>query len=175
VRHIKQYRSTVSVVGVEPVGELREVGYSLGLSTTELVAGDATALPYPDSSFDVVCEFAALHHIPRPERAVAEMLRVAAKAVFISDSNNFGSGSSSARFVKQLLHRLGMWPLVDFVNTKGKGYHVSEGDGVFYSYSVFDSYRQVEASCARVHLINTLGSGRNAYRRASQVALLGIK
>ncbi len=28
-----------------------------------------------------------------------------------------------------------LWPLVNFVKTKGKGYHYTEGDGVLYSYS----------------------------------------
>jgi hypothetical protein len=36
---------------------------------------------------------------------------------------------------------MGLWPAFDFVRTRGRGYMVSEGDGVFYSYSVFDSLR----------------------------------
>jgi ubiquinone/menaquinone biosynthesis C-methylase UbiE len=39
--------------------------------------GDATALPFPDASFDrVLCQL-VLHFVPEPERAVAEMRRVA--------------------------------------------------------------------------------------------------
>lgn len=36
----------------------------------------ATALPFPDASFDVVCSFKVLPHVPEVEGALAEMLRV---------------------------------------------------------------------------------------------------
>ena len=39
--------------------------------------GDATALPFPDASFDRVLSQLALHFMAQPERAVAEMRRVA--------------------------------------------------------------------------------------------------
>lgn len=40
------------------------------------VLGDAEALPFPDRSFDVVLSACGLWFAPRPERAVAEALRV---------------------------------------------------------------------------------------------------
>jgi ubiquinone/menaquinone biosynthesis C-methylase UbiE len=36
----------------------------------------ATELPFPDASFDVVCSFKVLAHVPEIERAIAEMGRV---------------------------------------------------------------------------------------------------
>lgn len=33
----------------------------------------------------------------------------------------------------------GNMAIVNYIKTRGKGYSVSEGDGVFYSYSVYDS------------------------------------
>jgi ubiquinone/menaquinone biosynthesis C-methylase UbiE len=39
-------------------------------------AGDAEALPFPDASFDLVMGHAFLHHLPDPEAALAEALRV---------------------------------------------------------------------------------------------------
>ncbi|HUL09590.1 MAG TPA: class I SAM-dependent methyltransferase [Candidatus Acidoferrum sp.] len=39
--------------------------------------GDATALPFPDASFDRVLSLLMLHFVVQPERAVAEMRRVA--------------------------------------------------------------------------------------------------
>jgi hypothetical protein len=50
----------------------------------------------PRRAFDVVCEYAARHHIPRPEIAVLEMLRIAKKAIFISDANNLDQGNRDA-------------------------------------------------------------------------------
>jgi ubiquinone/menaquinone biosynthesis C-methylase UbiE len=44
-----------------------------GLSVRE---GDATAIPCPDASFDVVYAFKVLAHIPDVDRAIAEMFRV---------------------------------------------------------------------------------------------------
>ncbi len=38
--------------------------------------GDATALPFPDASFDVVYAFKVLAHVPDVDRAIAEMVRV---------------------------------------------------------------------------------------------------
>ena len=40
------------------------------------VEGDATKLPFDDFSFDLSCSRRTLHHIARPELAVAELARV---------------------------------------------------------------------------------------------------
>lgn len=94
---IKAACPTVRAVGVEPSAELRTAGHAKGLSATDLIDGDAQDLAFQDGSFDVVCEFGALHHMPDPGRAVSEMLRVARRAIFISDVNNFGQGRPAAR------------------------------------------------------------------------------
>lgn len=122
-----------------------------------------------------MCEFAILHHLRRPQLAIAEMLRVSSKAIFSSDSNTFGSGSILARSAKQLINACGMWKMANFGKTKGKVCTVSECDGVAYSYSVFDNYAQIAAQCRSMHLLNTKPGGYNPYRTASHVALLGIK
>jgi len=172
---IKRTAPGITVVGVEPSADLRQVAYANGITETELVDGDAMNLAYPDGSFDLVCEFGALHHIPAPAKAVAEMLRVSRKAIFISDSNNFGQGSWLARLFKQVVNAAGLWPMANIIKTRGKGYAISEGDGLFYSYSVFNDYKQIRQACESVHLLNTSDAGANLYRSSSCVALLGIK
>src|SRR5271156_5254098 len=77
IQYLKRRRPDVRVVGIEPVKELRDIGHSQGLSKDELIDGDATRLPFETGEFDLVCEFAVLHHLRKPELAVAEMLRVA--------------------------------------------------------------------------------------------------
>jgi SAM-dependent methyltransferase len=174
---IKERNPDITVRGIEPVKELREIGYSMGLSQEELVQGDAADVDANDGDFDVVCEFAVLHHVRHPHVVVSEMLRVAKRAVFISDSNNFGQGAFAQRTLKQLLNALGLWKVADFVKTGGKGYRISEGDGLSYSYSVFNDYKQIKDRCKSVHILNlnTTGGAINPYRSASHVALLGLK
>lgn len=175
LRHFKVQRPDINAIGVEPVAELRAVGHRHGLTESQLLDGDATSLQFSDGHFDLACSFGVLHHIKRPELAVAEMLRVSRRAIFISDSNNFGQGTFLSRSVKQIFDALGMWRAVDFIKTRGKGYTWSEGDGVAYSYSVFNNLAQVRKRCSRVHLLSTTNSGVNLYRSSGHVALLGIK
>lgn len=172
---IKRCRPDLKILGIEPVPELRQIGYQNGLTEAELIAGDATNLNLNDGEFDLVCEFGVLHHIRKPEVAIDEMLRVAQKGIFISDSNNFGQGFFLARSFKQLINACGLWQVVDFIKTKGKGYTISEGDGLAYSYSIFNNYKQIKHSCKAVHLLNTKDGEINFYKTASHVALLGIK
>jgi len=172
---LKDSRRNLKVVGIEPSAELRSIGHAKGLATDELINGDAQKLDFPDASIDLVCEFGALHHIPDPAKTVSEMLRVARKAIFISDCNNFGHGGFAGRTAKQILRALGLWRAADFIKTRGTGYTISEGDGLAYSYSVFNNYPEISRRCRRVHIMNTTPSGPNLYRSASHIALLGVK
>ena len=140
-----------------------------------MIDGDATKLNFKHSEFDLVCEFGALHHIKNNKLVVDEMLRVSKKAIFISDNNHLGEGSKVKRSIKQILHALGLWKLVNYIKTNKKGYTLSEGDGLAYSYSVFRNYRQIKSSCKSVHIINTKDADINLYRTATHIALLGIK
>jgi hypothetical protein len=77
--------------------------------------------------------------------------------------------------MKQALNMFGLWPLANLVKTKGKGYTISEGDGLAYSYSLFNDYSLVRAACRSVHITNTLDGGINPCRTASHACMLGIK
>lgn len=132
-------------------------------------------MEFPDNQYDMICAFGILHHIDRPDLVIREMLRVAAGAIFISDSNNFGQGSRIQRLLKQSINALGLWKAYNFIRTRGKRYQISQGDGLFYSYSVFDNFSFIRKNCKAVHLLNTRAAGINPYRSSSHVALLGIK
>jgi len=84
--------------------------------------------------------FAILHHVQQPDVVVKEMLRVAKKAVLISDSNRFGQGGLLARLAKLAMYKTKTWSAFDWLRTKGKGYRITDGDGVSYSYSAYDSF-----------------------------------
>ena len=132
-----------------------------GIASEQLDCVSSERLPYEDGAFDVVVETGMLHHTPEPERVVSEMLRVARKAVFISDSNIYGQEGSSvaARVLKLALARAGLLrPLLRRMRG-GHDWYFNDGDGVAWSYSVFDSYPLVRASCAEVMVVPT-GSKR---------------
>ncbi len=172
--YLKQ-RSPITLVGVEPSEDLRKIGHGKGLSETELVGGDALALAYQDDSFDLVCAFGVLHHIGDHGRAVAEMRRVAKRAIFISDANNYGQGSALNRLLKQTLRALGLWRAFDYVRTGFKGYHYSEGDGIFYSYSLFEDLPILESKFPATQFMSTRPSGANLYRSAQTIAVFATR
>lgn len=144
----------ILVCGVEPVAALLRQAVESGvLRTVPLVRGSGESLPFADGSFDAVCEISILHHVPNPAMVVSEMLRVAAKLVVIVDSNRFGQGSNPARWLKLFLYKLGLWNAFNYIRTRGKQYQISEGDGLFYSYSVYDSYQLIAEWAERIELI----------------------
>lgn len=168
---LKALHPELRVLGIEPVEALRKIAIQKGLSSDEIIDGNALSLGYSADSFDIVCEFGVLHHIRDDHIAVGEMARVARLGVFISDSNNFGQGSALARLIKQTLHAFRLWGLTYFLKTRGRGYSESEGDGIFYSYSVFDSAKILKSKFPKQHFLNTQSSGPSLYRQASTVAI----
>lgn len=139
------------ICGVEPVAALIQQGVAAGItSSVPLIQASGETLPFADDSFDVVSEFSVLHHVPNPSDVITEMLRVARRGVVIVDSNRFGQGSLPARLLKVLLYKCRLWRAFDFVRTRGKRYQFSEGDGLFYSYSVYDSYHLIAKWADRI-------------------------
>lgn len=130
--------------GVEPVAALIDQAVARTKSQRAVfVQASGTALPFQSASFDAVCSFAMLHHVPNPAVVVGEMLRVARKAVLILDSNRFGQGPWPVRIAKLGLYKAGLWKLVNYAKTRGRGYMFTEGDGIAYSYSAYDSFGQI--------------------------------
>ena len=68
------------VVGIDASRTMLERGaaelIAAGLPNLALIRGDATALPFPDATFDAVCCFAALHLFADPFAGLDEMRRV---------------------------------------------------------------------------------------------------
>jgi ubiquinone/menaquinone biosynthesis C-methylase UbiE len=145
------------VRGIEPVAAMIERAELNGVPKGLLLQGSGYELPFENDAFDAVFECGVLHHVAEPGRMVAEMARVAKRAVFLSDSNRFGQGSPSARLLKLALYKSRLWRAARFVQTKGKMYTLSEGDGLAYSYSVFDSYDQLTAKMKAIWLLPTAG------------------
>ena len=140
MRFLRSRFPDMRIKGIEPVEALRKRGHAEGIPEEDLVAGDGSSLPFADASFDLVCEFAVLHHVRDPATVVAEMNRVAKRMIAISDCNFMGQGPRWLRMVKLSIWLVGLWPVADWFKTRGKGYTYSEGDGIAYSYSVFQNH-----------------------------------
>jgi SAM-dependent methyltransferase len=155
MRFLKARFPDLVVKGVEPVEALRTRGHAQGIPEDDLIAGDGLALPFPDGSFDLVCEFAVLHHVRRPDAVIVEMSRVASRMLAISDCNFMGQGPMWLRYTKLGLWSIGLWPLANWIKTRGRGFTESEGDGIAYSYSVFQNLAQIRQAWTGVHIFPT--------------------
>jgi ubiquinone/menaquinone biosynthesis C-methylase UbiE len=154
LRKLKTAIPELFICGIEPVGALLDEAVARGNAANgTIVQGKGGALPFTDNSFDAVCEFAILHHVADPGTVVSEMLRVAKKAVVLSDSNRFGQGSMMLRLVKLALYKSRLWGAFNYLRTFTKGYQFTEGDGVAYSYSVYDSFDQIARWADRIIMI----------------------
>jgi ubiquinone/menaquinone biosynthesis C-methylase UbiE len=100
MRFLKARFPDLVIKGVEPIESLRSRGHAQGILPEDLIDGDGANFPFPDRSFDLVCEFAVVHHVRRPEMVVAEMTRVATEILAISDCN-MGQGPAWLRPVKR--------------------------------------------------------------------------
>jgi SAM-dependent methyltransferase len=75
------------VVGVDTRPEYVEAARELAPENVRVEEGDAMSLPFGYAEFDIACCHRVLHHVRRPELAVAELARVARPGgkVFIAD------------------------------------------------------------------------------------------
>ena len=64
------------VVGVDRSPELLALARERAAPNTTFVEADAERLPFDDASFDLACTLRTLHHVPRPELVLAELVRV---------------------------------------------------------------------------------------------------
>lgn len=172
-RFLQEQNLKFTIAGIEPSHAQRSIAYNKGIRPDRLVEGDATRLQFSDNHFDFCTEFGVLHHIKNSRQAVREMCRVASTGVFLSDSNNFGQGRLLERMIKNLLRSGGLWKVADFIKTGGRGYSYSDGDGVFYSFTVFDCVKILRQKFPQVYIWNTKPlKGKNLLFGADHVAVL---
>jgi ubiquinone/menaquinone biosynthesis C-methylase UbiE len=75
------------VVGVDTRADYLDAARANATENARFVEGDVMELPFGYAEFDLVCCHRVLHHVRRPELAVAELARVARPGgkVFIAD------------------------------------------------------------------------------------------
>ena len=173
--HLKRYLPQANIRGVEPVDALRKLGYEGGLSESELIKGDALKLAFSDQSIQIVYATGIMHHLATPRQALKEMLRVASSAVYISDLNNYGCGSYPQRVLAHLLRFFHLWKPFQWIKNGGQFDKFSEGDGVFYSYSLFDELAWIHKQKLRTYIFTTQPTCGNPFWDTSHIALLIMK
>lgn len=167
-------------VGVEPVPELLKAGIAdHNIPKDCMLQGSGESLPFEDLSFDASIELGVLHHVPQPELVVSEMIRTTRRMILLSDSNRFGQGRFVWRLIKLAAWKLRLWPCLDFVRTRGKGHTLSEEDGLAYSYSVYDSFDQLNAWADHIYVIPTVKATSRSWIHplltSSHVLLIAIR
>jgi ubiquinone/menaquinone biosynthesis C-methylase UbiE len=141
VKYFLKEHPGLRVQGIEPVPALIERAYSTGdVPPGAIMQGSGERLPFSDQYFDAVFECGVLHHVRDTRPVVLEMMRVARKAIFLSDENRFAHGRWTSKLIKLALWKSGAFRSAYFLKTLGRGYRYSEGDGVAYSYSVYDAF-----------------------------------
>lgn len=96
----------VDAMDISPL-VLEEARCVVGPSAVRLVEGDARSLPFGDRSYDVALCCLALHHFPpsEAETVLAEMWRVARRAVVIVDLRRSYPGYAGAWLVTRTVAR----------------------------------------------------------------------
>jgi ubiquinone/menaquinone biosynthesis C-methylase UbiE/uncharacterized protein YbaR (Trm112 family) len=89
-------RVILSDISLGVVLQARERARRYGLDLT-LVVADAEALPFRDASIDVVYVHDGLHHLERPALGLAEMARVARRAVSVSEPAHAAATAAAVR------------------------------------------------------------------------------
>jgi uncharacterized protein YbaR (Trm112 family) len=89
-------RVILSDISLGVVLQARERARRYGLDIM-LVVADAEALPFGDASVDLVYVHDGLHHLERPEVGLAEMVRVARRAVSVSEPASAAATAAAVR------------------------------------------------------------------------------
>lgn len=171
-------RNNFEIKGIEPVREMIDIAIKNGIDKKDIIEGYGEDLPLKSESFDAVCEFGVLHHAENPEKIVKEMMRVSRRAIFISDTNRFGANRMWVRLAKLLLYKLRLWNIALFIVRGGKRWKKTEGDGIVYSYSVYDSYNLLSEWADNIILIplnQTKKSWFNPLLTSTNVLLCAFK
>ncbi len=91
----------VTLVDDEParLAGVRRIWSELGLSAAFIEHADWGHLPFPDDAFDLAWEWAGLWYLSDPAALLAELVRVARKAVLVAMPNRFQVGYWLRKYV----------------------------------------------------------------------------
>ena len=129
LKWVQDQNASVQLFGVDPSQGLLDIA-AQQLPSAALHKGTGENLRFDDSSVDLAIATGIMHHVDAPGSVIAEMFRVARKAVLISDHNNFAFGSTMARRIRLVLYSCGLFGIAAFVRQGFRRQGYSEEDGV---------------------------------------------
>lgn len=144
----------VRMHGIEPSEQMLAIARNK-VPTADLRVGVGETLPFEDGSIDVVSAAGIMHHVDDPDAVIAEMFRVARKAILISDHNNYAFGGSFAKRLRMGLKVAGLLGAFTYVKQGFKKQGYSADDGWWYPYSLLDSYATIAKRADQVYLFPT--------------------
>jgi SAM-dependent methyltransferase len=167
---------TMQLAGIDPSTGLLDLARK-AVPKAALREGAGEKLPYGDGSFELVLATGIMHHVDDPAAVISEMVRVASKAVLISDHNNFAFGGVLVRRIRMGLRICGLLNLATFVKQGFRKQGYSDGDGWWYPYSLLDNYSQIAKLTEETFLIPTVPATAddNFIFAQSHFAVLALK
>jgi SAM-dependent methyltransferase len=145
---------SLELFGVDPSQRLLDIARQ-AVPRAMLQQGSGESLPLPDNSVDVAVATGIMHHVDNPSLVIAEMFRVARKAVMISDHNNFAFGGLAARRIRMALYACGLLKFATYLKQGFKRQGYSEDDGWWYPYSLFNNHVDIARFADDLYLIPT--------------------
>ena len=151
--------------GIDISKELLEAGMKeFDLPADRMIQGDATALPFPDNSFDVACILGALHHTAMPHTIIDEMIRVSRQVVVVSDEANHLHGA-----IRSMLMRTGLFsPVYRLIfrrEPKLKRRSMdSEGDGPTFDFTIEEIIPALKARLPVFQSMSFIRIGKSQFR-----------
>jgi ubiquinone/menaquinone biosynthesis C-methylase UbiE len=169
---------SIALLGIDPSQELIKIAQAK-LPTAKLSVGVGERLPFPDASVDIAVATGIMHHVDGPSDVMREMLRVAAKAVVISDHNNFAFGGITKRYIRRWLAATKLLGLATFVKQGFRRQGYSDGDGWWYPYSLLSDFGVIARATAQQYVIPTSGGIAESIDDfqlvQSHLAVIGLK
>lgn len=152
---------------------------SAGLSNTCFALGDATAIDEPNGFFDGAVTRFSLHHIPVPERVIAEMARVVKPGGWVAVADGVADADQEAAAWREELERLrdtSHWafPALSRLHTAGEaaGLELVEERMVDLQIPFDDWLERGEAGAEREELIRELAERPPASATTTHLAVV---
>ncbi len=151
---VSQNDPTIQLHGLEPSESMLAIA-AQKIRGANLRQGSGESIPFEDKSIDLVTATGIMHHVDNPSKVIAEMFRVARKAILISDHNNYAFGGDLMRRLRMGLKLCGLLGPMTYVRQGFNRRGYSEGDGWWYPYSLFDNYSEIAQRAEQVFIYPT--------------------